>query len=253
MKQGENTMKTKLISMLLAGIMLVSLAACANDNDKPGSTPEESTKETDVQTTENVTTTEEDTTEPEEAELMLNTEVFSDLGLTYSQIAEKRGKLTAAGTAKAGVWYNFENGFGQYFWSWEDVEWDESAPPRDENNNIIVEFAPLPKDDIQCVDIAVVDTKHFLPSSEENIMKIFSGSAMPETFAELEDVIKQTPDVTNVKSWETKGDPFGYYEFDTYSLYGEYNNSSVQISVRKADKLEIDSILQISICKSMIN
>ncbi len=57
-------MKTKLISMLLAGIMLVSLAACANDNDKPGSTPEESTKETDVQTTENVTT--EDTTEPEE-------------------------------------------------------------------------------------------------------------------------------------------------------------------------------------------
>ena len=58
-------MKTKLISMLLAGIMLVSLAACANDNDKPGSTPEESTKETDVQTTEDVTT-EEDTTEPEE-------------------------------------------------------------------------------------------------------------------------------------------------------------------------------------------
>ena len=57
-------MKTKLISMLLAGIMLVSLAACANDNDKPGSTPEESTKETDVQTTEDVTT--EDTTEPEE-------------------------------------------------------------------------------------------------------------------------------------------------------------------------------------------
>lgn len=62
-------MKTKLISMLLACIMLVSLAACANDNDKPGSTPEESTKETDVQTTEDVTTedtTEEDTTEPED-------------------------------------------------------------------------------------------------------------------------------------------------------------------------------------------
>jgi len=58
-------MKTKLISMLLACIMLVSLAACADDNDKPSSTPEESTKETDVQTTEDVTT-EEDTTEPEE-------------------------------------------------------------------------------------------------------------------------------------------------------------------------------------------
>ena len=58
-------MKTKLISMLLACIMLVSLAACTNDNDKPGSTPEESTKETDVQTTEDVTT-EDETTEPEE-------------------------------------------------------------------------------------------------------------------------------------------------------------------------------------------
>ena len=63
-------MKTKLISMLLACIMLVSLAACADNNDKPSSTPEESTKETDVQTTENDTTeedtTEENTTEPEE-------------------------------------------------------------------------------------------------------------------------------------------------------------------------------------------
>ena len=56
-------MKIKLISMILACIMLVSLTACANE--KPGKAPEESTKEPDVQTTGDMTT--EDTTQPEEA------------------------------------------------------------------------------------------------------------------------------------------------------------------------------------------
>lgn len=56
-------MKTKLISMLLACIMLASLAACSNNNS--GDTPDESTKETEVQATENVTTNDE-ITEPKE-------------------------------------------------------------------------------------------------------------------------------------------------------------------------------------------
>ncbi|MCI8610396.1 MAG: ABC transporter substrate-binding protein, partial [Clostridiales bacterium] len=45
-------MKTRLISALLACMMLASLTACANE--EPGKTPDEST----VQTTENVTTEE---------------------------------------------------------------------------------------------------------------------------------------------------------------------------------------------------
>ena len=60
-------MKTRLISAILACIMIVSLTACANEG--PGKTPDESTKDTtEAQTTENVTT--EETTEPA-AELQL--------------------------------------------------------------------------------------------------------------------------------------------------------------------------------------
>ena len=48
-------MKTRVISAILACILLVSLVACANEG--PGKTPDESTKDTtEAQTTENVTT-----------------------------------------------------------------------------------------------------------------------------------------------------------------------------------------------------
>ena len=93
-------MKTRLISAILACIMIVSLTACANEG--PGKTPDESTKDTtEAQTTENVTT--EETTEPA-AELAFNDDLLSDIGLTYPQLVEKRGeKVDAAGLAEAWV------------------------------------------------------------------------------------------------------------------------------------------------------
>ena len=160
-------MKTKLVSMLLACIMLVSLAACTNDNDKPGSTPEESTKETDVQTTEDVTT-EEDTTEPT-AELALNEDLLSDIGLTYSELVEKRGEKVDVYGYGGGIGYCLENGYGTYMWGYDDLDYGrelderEGAPvPRDENHNIIVEKVQLPKSDIKCTSITFVKAKYLL-------------------------------------------------------------------------------------------
>lgn len=179
-------MKTKLISMLLAGIMLVSLAACTNDNDKPGSTPEESTKETDVQTTENVTTeentTEEDTTDPT-AKLALNTEVFSDLGLTYSQIAEKRGNLVDFNMPSGGVAYIFENGFG-YIWSPDDIDWNPKLqdgdpypiPPKNENGEYNFNNFSLPASQAKC---------HAMITSSAD--KLFIGLAAPLCVSEVEE------------------------------------------------------------------
>ena len=236
-------MKTKLISLLLSCIMFVSLAACTED---PSAASDEITGETTAAQTTEVITTQEETTVPV-SEMTLNTDMFADIGLTYSQLVDKHGKLIEVGTAKGGVWYNFENGFGQYFWSWEDVDWGESSPLQDEDGHILVESAPLPKKDIQCMEIVIVDAVNSLPAKEENLMKVFSNLTIPETFVELEDVIKQTPGITDVKSDEELGDPYGYYTFDTYLLSGIFNNSSIQIATYKTDKFEIDSFLQISI------
>ncbi len=164
-------MKTKLISMLLACIMLMSLAACANDTDKPGSTPEESTKETDVQTTENDTTeedtTEENTTEPT-AELAFNEDLLSDIGLTYSELVEKRGeKVDAVRVSGGGIGFYFKNGYsGSYAWDIGDLDYgreltrEDGYPiPKDENGRLIAEKVQLPKQDIPCLSISWIDAK----------------------------------------------------------------------------------------------
>ncbi len=150
-------MKTRLISAILACIMLVSLAACVND--KPGKTPDESTAETtEAQTTENVTTEEttEETTEPAAA-LALNSEVLSDLGMTYPEIAEKRGELIDFGMPSGGMAYIFENGFG-YIWSPDDINWNPElkdgdpypVPPKDENGNYDFSKFSLPNPQVKC-------------------------------------------------------------------------------------------------------
>lgn len=179
-------MKTKLISMLLACIMLASLTACADDNDKPGSTPEESTKETDVQTTEDVTTeentTEEDTTEPT-AELAFNKDLLSDIGLTYSELVNKRGeKVDVKGTG--GVEFYFKNGYGAYAWGYEDLDYGrelaygEGFPvPRDENHNIIAEEVQLPKQDVPCWNISQLDAKD-----------VFCNASFPFDITDIENI-----------------------------------------------------------------
>ena len=137
-------MKTRLISAILACIMIVSLTACANEG--PGKTPDESTKDTtEAQTTENVTT--EETTEPA-AELAFNEDLLSDLGMTYPNIANKRGELIDFGMPSGGVAYIFENGFG-YIWGTDDIDWDPElkngdpypVPPQVECSAIITSSA----------------------------------------------------------------------------------------------------------------
>ena len=149
-------MKTRRISAILACIMLVSLTACANDG--PSKTPDESTAQTtEAQTTENVTT-EEITEEAAEsaATLAFNEDLFSDIGLTYPQLVEKRGKKVDA-VGRDGVDFYFENGYGAYTWGYGDLDYGreltqgEGYPvPRDENHNIIAEDVQLPKEDLAC-------------------------------------------------------------------------------------------------------
>ena len=157
-------MKTRLISAILACIMLVSLTACANDG--PGKTPDEST----ARATENVTTEEttEETTEPA-AELAFNSQVLSDIGLTYPEIAQKRGELIDFGMPSGGMAYEFENGFG-YIWSPDDIEWNPElkdgdpypVPPKDENGNYDFSNFSLPNPQVECSAMISSADKLFL-------------------------------------------------------------------------------------------
>ena len=226
-------MKTKLISMLLAGIMLVSLAACANDNDKPGSTPEESTKETDVQTTENVTTedtTEEDSTEPT-AELAFNEDLLSDIGLTYSELVEKRGeKVDANFITKidgGGLEYTFEHGQGVYAWGYDDLDYEREIEPG------------------EAIPFSEIDTNVHLPKSEApcrfiltEAKDLFVNASFPMNVSD----IKNIDGIENYRSGEDKdhiSSPYDYYS------YFFYNGVYVNIMYNNIETIEADSDVQI--------
>ena len=169
-------MKTKLISLLLSCVMLISLAACASEN--PGSTSEETTRETTAaQTTEEVTTlddtTAEETTDVPSAALAFNEDLLSDIGLTYSELVEKHGEKVDVTSRGGGLGYYFENGYGAYIWGFEqldygrEIESGEAFPlPRDASGNIIDdENIALPKAGIECYDIISIPVENLFASA----------------------------------------------------------------------------------------
>ncbi len=233
-------MKTKLISMLLAGIMLVSLAACANDNDKPGSTPEESTKETDVQTTENVTTedtTEEDSTEPT-AELAFNEDLLSDIGLTYSELVNKRGeKVDAVQVEGGGIGFYFKNGYsGSYNWGIGDLDYgreltrEDGYPiPKDENGHLIAEEVQLPKQDVPCWNISQIDAKD-----------VFRNTSFPF-------------DITDIENIEGVKD-CSYAQEGLYLNYcSGFSYNELEFIIDHNDKEKIDSDTKIVVYKPFVS
>ena len=223
-------MKTRRISAILACIMLVSLTACANDG--PSKTPDESTAQTtEAQTTENITTEEttEETTESAAA-LTLNEDLFSDIGLTYPQLVEKRGerKVTELIGVEGGIGYFFENGYGAYIWGFSELDYGrelgerEGYPvPRDENHNIIAEEVQLPKSDIACRTITEIKAKD-----------LFSNAAFPL-------------DVSDIKNIEGIQDcRWGKDEIVTsfkYYFNFKYNNVEITVYHDDPETIETDS------------
>ena len=99
--------------------------------------------------------------------LQLNTDVFSDIGLTYAQIKAKRGNLIEVSGYEGGISYIFENGYGYYCWAYEDLE--SSELPTDENGNIINDEAPLPKETVKCFFIGRVKISTLFLGGSESI------------------------------------------------------------------------------------
>lgn len=234
-------MKTKLISMLLACIMLVSFAACADDTNKPGSTPEESTKETDVQTTENDTTeentTEEDTTEPT-VKLAFNEDLLSDIGLTYSELVEKRGeKVNAVQVAGGGIGFYFKNGYsGSYDWGIGDLDYgreltrEDGYPiPKDENGRLIAEKVQLPKQDIPCSGISWIDAKD-----------VFRNTSFPFDITDIENI----EEVKNC-SYADEGLYLNYCSGFSYN--------ELRFIIDHNDKEKIDSDAKITVYKPFVS
>ena len=223
-------MKTRRISAILACIMLVSLTACANDG--PSKTPDESTAQTtEAQTTENVTT-EEITEEAAEsaAALTLNEDLLSDIGLTYPEIAQKRGELIGFGMPSGGMAYEFENGFG-YIWSPDDIEWNPElkdgdpypVPPKDENGNYDFSNFSLPNPQVECSAI--------ITSSADNL---FLGLTDSLHISEIEEIYS----ISHIKTGESG-------EFGNFCSAFTYEDKKIAVFTTEKEIITPNSIVTI--------
>lgn len=178
-------MKTKLISLLLSCVILISLAACASEN--PGSTSEETTRETTAaQTTEEVTTlddtTAEETTE-DTNQLQLNSDVFSSIDLTFEQVKEKYGEATYVVILNENFGYYFEDGYGYYMWPWDSVDFNISSLHLEEGQSPygteLTEIPSYPNADAKCVRIGNVKAKDLFdglsnPTKDVEIAELYN-------------------------------------------------------------------------------
>ena len=104
-------MRNKIINLLLTGVFLLSLCACGLTDTTPESTTSNTItdiKTTQKQTTENTTKENSNTEAITESIYKINTDAIADLGLTYSQLTEKHGKLVDAKGIEIGVSYAFK-------------------------------------------------------------------------------------------------------------------------------------------------
>ncbi|MCL2014084.1 MAG: hypothetical protein FWG69_03760 [Oscillospiraceae bacterium] len=167
----------------------------------------------------------------EEDKPRLNEDLLSDIGLTYPELIKKRGRLKNVIGGEGGVGYKFENGYGGYFWAPINLDYgrkikeSEGFPkfPIDENNNIIIEKAYLPKPQIKCIFIDNIQIKDlflefssFMEASEiENIYNIKYHGSMDES-------------------------EFGYQDWE-YSSYFTYEDKSITIYTHKKGVIDLNS------------
>ena len=60
----------------------------------------------------------------EEPEVKINTDLFADVGLTYSELLKKRGKLVETMGTGGGIGFRFENGYGFHTWGDDALDYD---------------------------------------------------------------------------------------------------------------------------------
>lgn len=150
-------MKSKIISLAVAGVFLLSLSACDSPTGNPSS-EQQSTTTTQSTMAETTTTTIEDEVPK------LNLDSISDYGLTYTEIEEKRGKLIDVDTSGGGMYYVFENGYGNYEWGMHDIDNIDAISNirEDENGNRNLDDVPLPMPDVACKHISYIPIERLL-------------------------------------------------------------------------------------------
>ena len=198
----------KVLCVLLTAFLLIGFSACDNaaKPSEPDSKPQSSSEQSSSDS------------EPE-VKKELNQDLLSDIGLTYSQLVEKHGKLIEAGTTGGGVYYAFQNSPFHYAWSMDsDIEWDKATWKFDSQKNIYdLETILPPKSEAKCFYI-----DHIKPQD------LFTDINLPTSFDELKNIYK----IENI-NFEAEPGMDDYY-WASFS----HNNISITFATKKLNVID---------------
>jgi len=161
----------KIMSILL--IVLLIFAGCSENSITPEQPAEAAPPETTITT---ISKTTENPTEPQ-----LNTDLFSDLNLTFAQLTEKYGKVINAGRSHhTGFWYVFKNSDYHYIWKWDDVE---------DSSSIWERNSDTPFDDDITKQLQGIKCREI---SGFSLDELFTGLQLPATIFDVEEGFKSS-------------------------------------------------------------
>lgn len=245
MKKGQNRLLSK--KVLIAVIAVIVIAACAVTTvciftAKKDNTPSAPTEPGTQPTAEPVTQaptqapTEPPTEAPTEAptepepELTFNLDLLNEVGLTFAQLRESRGKVVSFDGLHGGTGYKYENGYGWYLFS----EFTYDGGNHTEGNSVFDEegnyFAPKPQDGDESICLGV---------ERVNAMYAFINAA--DTVS-LEDIKR----IDGVEDFRTGADDLygGYYTSVVYDgLYICFGHADGErINLNSEDQVQVKQI-----------
>lgn len=158
----------RILTSALALGLCIGMTACGEDK-----TADETTAETTaVTTTAPETTAEATAPETEEEKIGINQDLVSEYGQTFAEISAKHGKITRYVALHGGPFFEFETGYGVYFFYGTDIMNPSAWGTIEETG----EKFPLPDDDFKCINIEGIKASDFFDREFETLTPQDVGS-----------------------------------------------------------------------------
>ena len=163
----------RILTATLALGMCIGMTACGEDKLADETTAETTAVTTTESETTAETTVETTAPETEEEKIGLNADLISEYGQTFAEISAKHGKIVDYLTPHGGDYFEFETGYGTYYfygtYSFDISTWE---PIGNEGKK-----APLPGADYKCICIDGIAASDFFNKEFETM-----------TIQEIEDI-----------------------------------------------------------------
>ena len=155
----------RILTSALALGLCIGMTACGEEKPADETTAETTAVTTTAPETTAETTVETTAPETEEEKIGINQDLVSEYGQTFAEISAKHGKIIRYVGLHGGPFFEFETGYGVYFFYGTDTMNPNACDTIEETGQKI----PLPDDDFKCINIEGIKASDFFDREFETL------------------------------------------------------------------------------------